>query len=122
MIGTHYGWNPGPPSLRDRTKDHQSRAHHCTIDAKLASTMVRIEDEIHLRSGYVSDVGNQVLQKDEKAGVYSEVAERMSISKILAASSTTQRVLLMALLIASSALALSALVSAMQGFDTLFFS
>jgi hypothetical protein len=84
--------------------------------------MVQTEGEHASRSGYVRDVGNHASTKAEDAGEYSEVAGRIGISKILAASSTMQRVLLMALLIASSALALSALIAAMQGFDTLFFS
>lgn len=121
-IARHYGWKPIPPTLPAHANARRRGGHHGTQNSLLKSTMVQTEREHSACSGYVRDVGNQDLNRDEDAGVYNEVAGRISFSKILAGSSTTQRVLLMALLIASSALALSALVSAMQGFDTLFFS
>lgn len=121
MIGSHYGWISNHPIPFARV-DHRYGHHDGAGDQFPAAKTVPTEREQYRRSGYDRDVGNQVLDKDEVTDVYSEVAGRSSISKLVAASSTTQRVLLIALLIASSTLALSALVSAMQGFDVLMFS
>jgi DNA-binding CsgD family transcriptional regulator len=122
MISCHYGWKQIPPILSAQSNVRRDGGRYGAENEHFTTKMAQTEHEHRSRSGYVRDVGNQGLVKDDDAGAYNEVAGRISISKVLAASPTTQRVLLMALLIASSALALSALVAAMQGFDTLFFS
>lgn len=122
IIACHYGWKQIPPILSAHSNLSRDRGRYGTENDHVSAKMAQTEREHHARSGYVRDVGNQALDKDDGSGVYNEVAGRISVSKIVAASPTMQRVLLMALLMASSALALSALVSAMQGFDTLFFS
>lgn len=122
IIANHYGWTPVLPTSPGHANGHRRNSRYCRESGHPTSKMVQTEREHSSRSGYVRDVGNQAFDKAEHAGVYSEVAGRISFSKVVAASPTMQRVLLMALLIASCALALGALISAMQGFDTLLFS
>lgn len=122
MIASHYGWTPVPPPQSDSSRSHKPRSRNATDDHQFASNMVQAQREQTARSSYVRNVGNEVREGDDNTGVYGEVMGRITNSKIVAASSTTQRVLLIALLITSSALALSALISVMQGFDKLFFS
>jgi DNA-binding CsgD family transcriptional regulator len=121
-IAGHYGWKPIPPIEFAHLNGRKHGSHYRTENGNSSAKMAQTEREQIFCSGYVCDVGIQGPERDKDAGVYSEVAGRISNSKIIAASPTMQCVLVMSALIASCALALSTLVSAMQGFDTLFFS
>lgn len=122
IIANHYGWKQIPAITLAYSSSSGANGHYGAKIGHLAATMAQTEREHQSCSGYVRDVGNQAPDKGKDPGAYNEVAGRFSFSKIMAASSTMQRLLLTALLIASCALALGTLVSAMQGFDTLFFS
>jgi DNA-binding CsgD family transcriptional regulator len=122
IIANHYGWSSVPPKSLGYANGRRRNRRYGTESGHPTSKTVQTKREHSPHSVYVRDVGKQGFDKAEDTGVYSEVAGRISISKFLAASSAMQRLLLIALLVASCALALSALISAMQGFDILLFS
>lgn len=122
IIANHYGWKTGQPTATGSGKIAMGSNRSDADTVYHAAKMVQTEREHPSGSVYVRDVGSRVFEKDKYSDAFDETAGRFSILKILAASPNMQRVLLMALLIASSALALGALVSAMQGLDVLMFS
>lgn len=122
IVARHLDWKTSPPPAVVRANDDRQSDHFGTGSHDLATKMVLTKREHSARSEYVRDAGNQAPTQGKHAGAYNEIAERFSISKLLAASPLMRCVLLIAVLIASFSLALSALVSAMQGFDVLMFS
>lgn len=122
IVASHHCWirdaigmaQTGPISVNKRRNGGDS-------DFGAVKT-AQTEGEHSVRSSYVRDVGSRVWESDATVGAYDKMAGRVGISKVLAASTNMQRLMVVALLVASCALALGALISAMLGFEVLMVS
>ena len=122
IMANHYGRKVGQSGGVGNDKSTVGSSRFGTGIFYNPAKTAQTEHEHLSSSVYVRDVGNRVFEENKISDAFNEITGRFSVLRILAASSIVQRVSLLALLIASSALALSALVSAMQGFDVLVYS
>jgi hypothetical protein len=121
IIATHNCW--GPPAIAgQRPHSSQHIGHFGANIGQLSTRMDETEREQPNRSSYVRDADNDHPAGTEAAGTFDESVRLLDRSKIFDAPVYVQRILLLVLIIIGSALTLSALVSAMQGFDRLMSS
>jgi hypothetical protein len=118
MIGSHFDWKRSVP-IPAAARKADIINHFGTEQRRFTTETVQNPREIPARSAYVQDVGRHQSSQDDEPDILSEIAVLFKIPKILNASVHVQRILLIATLVVSSTLALSALVSAMQGFEVL---
>ncbi|WP_426164685.1 hypothetical protein [Sandarakinorhabdus sp. DWP1-3-1] len=122
IIARHLDWKTGPAVPFVGCDDGRQSHQYGKDSHRSAAKTVQTEREQSPFSGYVSDAGNPIVDQGNNTGAYSEIARGLDISEFLTASPVTRRLLLMAVLVASSSLTLGALISALQGLDMLMFS
>jgi DNA-binding CsgD family transcriptional regulator len=117
-MAEHYKWTKHPRlnegNRRSRPESESAREHRYTAANDRTTTNTQRNEIFHLQDG-----GNLGLASPSKTDNLDKKLGLSNFQSSLASSVYSRRILLMVILIVSSTLALSALISAMQGFDTL---
>jgi hypothetical protein len=117
IIAKRHGW-PAEQAANHLQAGMQT-SHFGSRTGKIAADMVNTTHEQSPRDRYVRDVEGHTFNMVMASGITDEIRIMKSIRTYFNTSQTMQRILQISLILFSSALALSALISAMQGFDVL---
>jgi DNA-binding CsgD family transcriptional regulator len=121
VLATHYGWKMDPAIAAGQARPRMA-GHFGSELADNATKTEQTEREHVTNPSYVENVGKKGSLLSLNLDKLGKEARRTDVTKQKNGMPFLQRILLIALLIASCSLALSALISAMQGFETLVFS
>lgn len=117
IIANRHGWPAGQAAKHIQAGKPNS--HFGPRAGKIAADMVNTKHEQAPCNSYVHDVESHNFNMGMACGIIDEIRILKGITTFFDTSQIMQRFLQISLIIFSSALALSALISAMQGFDLL---
>jgi hypothetical protein len=121
MIAAHYGW-PMPTQKARSANTTSSRVHSGSAHGQYTAKMDRSAQDLYTSLVYVRDVRTDKPERPINTDTWTEITRFIRDNKIFAPSPVTKTLLMIGALVTGSALTLSVLVSAMQGFSILITS
>jgi hypothetical protein len=112
------GFSAGLIGSKLRTRENKT--HFEPMRAAQAANLVDTKRELNSISAYVMDVGNSFSARETETGIFDQMRRLNNVFDSLSRLPVLRSILMMLLIVIVGAMALASLVTAMQGFDTLF--